>query len=32
LSYEDIWEAVSRLRKILESGDWQDAKYQTVSV
>ena len=32
LSYEDIWEAVSRLRKILESGDRQNPKFQTVSV
>jgi kynureninase len=32
ISYEDIWDAVSRLQHILESNEWQHAKYQKVSV
>lgn len=32
LSYEDIWETASRLRRILETEQWRDAKYQKVSV
>ena len=32
LSFEDIWEAIARLRQILEDNRWQDEKYQQVSV
>lgn len=32
LSYEDIWEAVARLKDILQTERWQQLKYQKVSV
>ncbi len=31
-SHEDIWEAVARLRKILETESWRDPRFQKVSV
>ena len=27
LGYEDIWEAVERIRRILESGSWRDPRF-----
>jgi len=32
LSYEEIWDAVDRLREILETESWRDPKLQKVSV
>jgi hypothetical protein len=32
LSHEDLWVAVSRLRKVLESELWRDPKFAKVSV
>ena len=32
LRYEDIWQAVARLREILVTERWRDARYQKVSV
>ena len=32
LSYEEIWDAVDRLREILETESWRDPKFQKVSV
>ena len=32
LRYEDIWETVQRLRRILEAESWRDDRFQKVSV
>jgi kynureninase len=32
ISHEDIWIAVSRLRRVLETEVWREAKYRKVSV
>ncbi|MCX7961939.1 MAG: aminotransferase class V-fold PLP-dependent enzyme [Burkholderiales bacterium] len=32
LSHEDLWHAVARLRRVLESGIWREERYRTVSV
>lgn len=32
LGHEDVWIAVARLRDVLESGVWREAKFQKVSV
>lgn len=32
LSYEEIWETVARLRRILMSESWRDEKFQKVSI